>query len=273
MSRFSPHVAFGVALLLAGCGAANHPTTSARVVSTAAANTTMASTARVSEKLTGSVNGESLGEGSLSGVVDSAHHRASIAYDLAFLAKASAGMRPGALVGRVVHDGDNAFVSSPAITRKLPPGRRWIEITSAQGDSSGSLAGGTSGVGTLDETKPVDHLRAVAGKTEELGREAVNGEATRHYRTQLDYRLYVPLVARRQRAGLRKAVAKLDTTLGSTRFPAEVWIAADGTIRRAKGVIEGRGLKLEYTLELTAIGKPVRLDPPPAARVLDARKP
>jgi hypothetical protein len=40
-----------------------------------------------------------------------------------------------------------------------------------------------------------------------------------------------------------------------------------------QGVIEGRGLKLEYTPDLTAIGKPVRLGPPPAARVLDARKP
>jgi hypothetical protein len=53
----------------------------------------------------------------------------------------------------------------------------------------------------------------------------------------------------------------------------EAWIARDGTVRRVKGVIEGRGLKLEYTLDLTAIGKPVRLDPPPAARVLDAREP
>ena len=273
MTRFSSLVAVAVAVLFAGCGGANHPKTSARVVSTAAAKTTTASTARLSERLTGSVNGESLGDGSLSGVVDSAHHRASLAYNLAFLAKASAGTSADALVGRVVHDGNNAFVSSPAITRRLPSGRRWIEIADTEAERSGSLAGGTSGVGTLDETKPVDHLRAVAGKTEELGDETVNGVATKHYRSQLDYRLYVPLVARSQRAGLRKAVAKLDSTLGGTSFPVEAWIARDGMIRRVKGVIEGRGLKLEYTLDLTAIGKPVRLDPPPAARVLDARKP
>ena len=41
----------------------------------------------------------------------------------------------------------------------------------------------------------------------------------------------------------------------------------------AMSVIEGRGLKLEYTLELTAIGKPVRLAPPPPTRVLDVREP
>jgi hypothetical protein len=42
---------------------------------------------------------------------------------------------------------------------------------------------------------------------------------------------------------------------------------------RADRLLRRRGLKPEYTLDLTAIGKPVRLDPPPAARVLDARKP
>ena len=32
-------------------------------------------------------------------------------------------------------------------------------------------------------------------------------------------------------------------------------IAPDGTIRRAKGIIEGRAVKLEYTRDLTTIGK------------------
>jgi hypothetical protein len=264
--------ALAALIVFAGCGDSGHPTVSARVVSTAAAKTTQASTARISEKISATGNGDSLGDGSTSGVVDSRHRNASIAFDLSPLAKAT-GDDPNVVKGRVVYLGANAFVTSPAITSRLPTGRRWIELTKRQAETTGGPTGGVSGTGTLDLTKPVDHLRAAVGDTERLGAETVNGVPTTHYRTHIDYRLYIPLVPRDQRATFTKAVEKLDSTLGSTRFPAEVWIAADGTIRRHKGLIEGRGLKIEYTLDLTAVGKPVHIVQPPAIRVLDGRKP
>jgi hypothetical protein len=265
-------LALAVLIVFAGCGDSNHPITSARVVSTAAAKTTQASTARVSEEITGTLNGESLGDGSLSGVVDSRHRNASIVLDLSPLAKAD-GTNPDSLKGRLVYLGQNAFLSSPALGSRLPAGRHWIEVTRRQLEGSGGPSGNLSGIGTLDATKPVDHLRAAVGDTERLGAEDVNGADTTHYRTHVDYRLYVPLIERSSRAALEKMVTKLDGTLGETRFPVEVWIARDGTIRRTKGLIEGRGLKLEYTLDLRAIGKPLRIAQPPATRVLDGRKP
>lgn len=262
-------LALAALIALAGCGDSNHPTVSARVVSAAAAKTTQAGTARVSEQITGSVNGKSLGDGSLRGAVDGSHHRADVTFDLTFLAKASGGTNPGSLEGRVVYDGDNAFVTGPAITSRLPAGRRWVRVTVDQASDPGGLAG----LGTLDATRPVDHLRAVVGKTEVLGTETVNGAATKHYRSSVDYRLYLPLVARGRRAAIQKALTKLESTLNTTRLPVEVWIASDGTIRRTKGIIEGQGVKLEYTLDLSAIGKPLRIAQPPATRVLDGRKP
>ena len=252
----------------AGCGGSSHPNTSARVVSTAAARTTQASTARVTEKVTGTLNGRPLGDGAVTALADGRHQLAAAAFDLTPLAHA-AGEDPRALKGRLVYLGQNVFLTDGTITSKLPHGRRWIEVTRGQAAQTTSRL---AAVGLVDITKPVDHLRAAIGHTERLGSETVNGSPTTHYRTSVDYRLYVPLV-RRSRGATTSGVAKLENALGETRFPIEVWIAADGTIRRAKGVIEGRGLKLEYTLELTAIGKPVRINPPPAVRVLDGRKP
>ena len=251
------------ALLLAGCGDSSHPTTSSRVVSTAAAKTTAAGTARISETIGGSVNGSSLDEGSLSGVVDSRHGKASIAFDLTPLAKAGGG-DPSFQKGRLVFAGSDAFVTGPAIVAKLPAGRRWVRVTVPQASGSG-----VSGLGNLDVTRPVDHLRSVVGTTEVLGAETVGGAPAKHYRTHVDYRLYLRLVPRERRAVVRKALELLPTT----RLPVEVWIAPDGTIRRTKGVIEARAAKLEYTLDLNAVGKPVRIVQPPAIRVLDGRKP
>ena len=260
------------AAVFTGCGDAEHPATSARVVSTAAARTSQADTARFSEKITGTLNGQSLGEGSMSGVVDSRRRNASFAYDLSPIAKAGRA-DPNAFKGRLVYLGENAFLSIPAINSRLPAGRRWIEVTRRQLEAWAPGTGNLSGAGMLDATKPVDHLRAAIGDTDQLGTEIVNGAATRHYRTHLDYRLYVPLVRRADRPAFRRVVAKVGRTFGGTRYPIEVWIGSDGTVRRTMGVVEGRGLHLEYTLDLTAIGRPVRIKQPPQTYVLDARKP
>lgn len=256
-------------MLLIGCGDSKHPTVSARVVSTAAAKTTHAGTVRLADELTGTLNGNSLGEGAVTALADAPHRSAAVAFDLTPLAKA-AGARPRSLRGRVTYIGPNAFLTDGTITSRLPPGRRWVEVTRAQADqASGRLAA----VGLIDVTKPVDHLRAAIGTTERIGKDTVNGAATTHYRTQVDYRLYVPLVARDRRATVARDVSHIQSSYGATRFPVDVWIAADGTVRRVQGAIEGRGLKLEYTIELTAIGRPVQIPQPARIRVLDGRKP
>jgi hypothetical protein len=258
-----------VTAAFAGCGDPQHPTTPARVVSTAAAKTTHAGTVRLADKLTGTLNGNSLGEGAVTALADARRQRAAVAFDLTPLAKA-AGARPRSLRGMVVYLGPDAFLTDGAITSRLPSGRRWIEVTRGQAEqASGRLAA----VGLIDVTKPVDHLRAAIGTTERVGTDTVNGARTTHYRTQVDYRLYVPLVPRNRRAAVARAVSRIESSYGATRFPVDVWIGPDGTIRRAEGAIEGRGLKLEYTLDLTAIGRPVQIIQPPRIRVLDARKP
>ena len=258
--------------LLAGCGG-DPPLKTSRVVVDAAAKTGEASTAHIHETIKASYLGKSLGSGFSKGVVDGKKRRAALDFDLAFLSRFSRELRAADLKGGMVIDGEVAFVASESVSAKLArAGKHWVEVTADQLDDSGGPAGSLGGLGTLDPTKPVDHFRATTGEVRDLGSETIGGAPTRHYRTEMDYRLYLPLVPRRDRPPLEKSVARLDSILGTTRFPAEAWIASDGTIRRIRGTIEGKGLKMEYTIDLTGIGGPVRVRRPARSDVLDARK-
>lgn len=215
------------------------------MVAAAAAKTSAASTARISETVTGSLNGSARGGGSLLGVVDGRRQRGAITFDFSFLAKAAGSVDPDALKGRMVFYGPIAFLTSPVLTGKLSGGKRWIEVTSSRLRNSS----GVSGVG-----------------------ETIGGTLTKRYRTEVDYRRYLALVPASDRQGLRRAVDLVEQRLGSSKAPVEAWIAADGTIRRAKGTAEGKGVHLEYTIDLTAVGKPVNVSPPPPSAVFDGRK-
>jgi hypothetical protein len=203
-------------------------------------------------------------------VVDGRRQRADVTFDFSFLA-AIARVSGNALKGRGIFYGKVDFVTGPAIATRLDSGRRWVEVTDDQLRETGGLSGGISGASSLDPTKPVDHLRAVTGDAEKLGSETVGGAQTEHYRTKVDYRRYLAFVPPRDRPAMTKAVDELEATFGTSTFPVEAWIDSAGTIRRAKGFVERPGVRLEYTVDLHAVGEPVKIKPPPAAKVADAR--
>ncbi|MEA2613844.1 MAG: hypothetical protein QOI52_1803, partial [Chloroflexota bacterium] len=193
-------------------------------------------------------------------------------FNFTFLAVPGSPLDPNDLQGDVVYYGEDVFIVTPSISDKLPKGKRWIEINRDQALQAGG-GSGLAGLGSLDPTLPVDHLRAAQGQAELLGTDQVRGAAATHYRVELDYRRYVPLLPPRDQAGFKKTLDKLDAAVGTTKLPIEVWIAPDGTIRRVKGEISSKDSKLTYTIDLSAAGKAQRVRPPPRADVLDARKP
>jgi hypothetical protein len=264
--------ALAAVLALAGCGGGSDaPKTSAKVIADAAAKTTDASTARFSQTISAEFKGRDLGDGSLAGAVDGNQRRATMSFDMSFFQRLDKEAPPGTYTGKGIFYGDFAYFSSRAIDAELPAGKRWVLLTNKQIEEDPGPGGSLAGVGTLDPTQPVDHFRALSGDAEELGSERIDGAMTTHYRADLDYRDYLPLTAPSERPGLTKAVEKLETLLGSSEFPIEAWVAEDGTIRRAKGVIDGRGLHMEYTLDLSAIGEPAPIRKPPRRTVVDGR--
>jgi hypothetical protein len=261
-----------LALAPAGCGGgeSHGKTVPASVVARAAAKTTAASRVRVSTIIAASANGESIGDGSRTGVLDGLHNRGRVKFDFAFLAAPGSPLNPDDLRGEVVYDGDAVYVNTPHVMEKLPKGKQWVELTRKQALGAGG-GSGLAGIATLDPTKPVDHLRAAEGDAELLGTGRVSGLAAKGYRLTLDYRRYVPLLPPRDQAGYTKTLDKLEQVLGTTKLPLEVWIAADGTIRRIKGEVSSHGSKITYTINLTAVGKAPLTQPPPRSSVVDGR--
>jgi len=240
-------------------------------VAQAAAKTTAESRVRVSMIVAGSANGESIGDGSRTGVLDGLHNRGRVKFDFAFLAVPGSPLDPNDLRGEIVYYGDVVFIRTPHVADKLPDGKRWVELTRDQALGSGA-GSGLAGLASLDPTKPVDHLRAAHGDAELLGTGRVGGMSAKRYRVTLDYRRYVPLLPPRDQVGFRKTLDKLEQLVGTSKLPIEVWIASDGTIRRIKGELNAGGSKLTYSMDLSAVGKAQRVHSPPAASVVDARK-
>jgi hypothetical protein len=261
-----------LAVGLSGCASdPAHPAVSADVVAHAASKTTHAGPAHVVETFSGRYNGRDLGDGSLSGVIDQRRGLADLDFDLRLLAKLSSKVDAELLKGRMIVMGDILFANVPGYGKLLPDGKHWVEGTQAQVEADPGPTGGLAGVGNLDPTKPVDHLRAVREDAADLGAESVGGAAAHHYGAKLDYRDYVPLAPRADRPGLTKAADMIEETLGTSTLPIDVWIAGDGTIRRLKGTISARGLHLEYVIDITELGAPVHIKPPPRDEVVDAR--
>src|SRR4051812_42880697 len=101
-----------VALGTVGCGGGgggHGKTVSASVVARAAAKTTAKSRVRVSMVIGASANGQSIGDGSRSGVLDGLHRRGRVKFDFAFLAVPGSSLNPDDLRGEVIYDGDNVF--------------------------------------------------------------------------------------------------------------------------------------------------------------------
>jgi hypothetical protein len=257
------------ALLSGGCGSGSGArSVDAGVVARAAAKTT-AAPARMHERITGSYKGRYLGEGSMSGRVDAPKGLGDIEYDLGFLTNLNPKLSKAELKGRLILVGDSVFYSSPLLDQLLPHGKRWGGGSYAELAADSGPSAGLAGVGGLDPRRPVDVARAAGGDVEDLGSAVIAGAPTHHYRVKIDYRRYLPLAPSVVRAGLKKAVDKIGATFSTTTFPIEVWIGADGTIRRYKGELNGRGLEAEYTIDITETGRPVRIRRPPRSEVLD----
>jgi hypothetical protein len=252
-------------MALAGCG--GNPTTSARVIADASAKTTAAGPLHVTQTVTGSVDGRSLGEGTMEGTFDAPRRRATMTYDFALLAKTSKDVPADFLKGVAVFDGELAYVRIAGLEPLLDPPKRWLKVTRAQIEAEGGPS--SAGVGTLDPLRPVDHLRAATGDAEDLGIETIGGTRTRHYRAKVDFRNYVPLAPPSYRPGLARAVEKLDASFGTTKYPVNVWIAEDGTIRRFGIEIRTFRVRLEAVLDVTSIGGRSTFRVPPPRTVVD----
>jgi hypothetical protein len=159
------------------------------------------------------------------------------------------------------------YMRSPLFRQQLPAGKSWVRFDlQKQGANLGIDF--SSIVSSSQSVAPLWHGLV---STERLGREVVAGAPATHYRAVVDY----------HRAGAKlpkfaEQVAAIERATGVRvgRVNADVWVGADGFIRRFRTttptVVQGVRAKSVQTITYLAYNVPVSIGAPPRAQVVDA---
>lgn len=184
------------------------------------------------------------------------------------LTTAVAGRRiPMEAVGLVERGAYVMYLRSPALGAQLPNGKTWVRIDlQAQGARAGLDVG--SLIGQSETLAPLVHGLV---STTRLARERVAGVQTTRYRAVVDLRR-----AARAVPAYGKQLAAVERTTGVRlgRVTQDVWVGADGRIRRLRTTTPtvaggARGTTVQ-TMTFLAYDVPVSIVPPPAALVFSA---
>jgi len=195
------------------------------------------------------------------------------------------GMTGGEVEVRVT-DGPVLYVKAPMLETYLHVPTPWLKI-----DPSESGDGGSTGMGSmagLADPSALLNMLDGAISAEQVGTDRIDGAEATHYQVTVDVARamssFVGLMpaAERQRIGpqLPTALAKLRSS-GLDRIPFDVWVDADGYVKRTQVSIDLSGLApqgqtqggaptLSMTFTFSDVGAPVEVEPPPADQVTDA---
>src|SRR5581483_2410689 len=168
-------------------------------------------------------------------------------------------------------NGDYVLYLQMGLLEQLTGGKHWVKLDlSKAGDKLGIdfdklMQGGAS----QDPTQLLAMLRASAGRVQTVGTERLDGTATTHYKATVD--LYD---AAKVKGVSADAVQKLVDAGAPIMIPEDVWVGADGLVRRLRVAYSmttaGVPLRMTMQMDLGDWGAAASIVAPPAADVLDA---
>ena len=252
--------------LLAGCGATASVSgeASADMLAAAVDKTTNADSSRMSFRVNVDAAGESSdlkGEG----VFDYRRNAGQMTMDLSALDEGMEELE-------FIVDGDVIYVRG--FEDEAPPGKSWmkVDMSTVQGAAQfGELSRMNSPAAELQ------YLRAASKSVEKEALEKVRGVETTRYHTVIDLSRLVTEAAEGAPPRLRKQVRQeakgLIAESGIEELPTDVWIDADGLLRKMtmdfSFEAEGEKVRMQSTVELFDFGVPVRVSHPPANETFD----
>lgn len=202
------------------------------------------------------------------GIQDSEQQLARFTFDLSEIAGLTGG---GVDLSKIdlVMEGFTLYMRLPFLEGAgLKP---WVEIDlEALAQEEGFDLPSLKQLSQTDPTQVLEYLRAASDDTEEVGEEEVRGVATTRYRMTID----LAKVAQQAPEEARAAIEALLAGTGLETVPAEVWIDADGLVRRMD--LDYRGMELapgqkgemELRMELYDYGVGVEVELPPSDEVM-----
>jgi len=206
----------------------------------------------------------------VTGEADFQTHRGHMLIDLSQLGL------PGPPID-AVFDNTTIYEKLPrTLVPTLPAGKSWVKIDlAAAGRAIGVDVNALSQSQAGDPSQTLAYLRGASDNVTRVGTEDVRGTQTTHYRAVLDLNK-----AADQSPGASQAIKSAINLLGSSKQPADVWVDADGRLRRMRYTVDlskskvaastpGVPGSLTFTLDLFDFGVPVQAAVPAPAEVVD----
>jgi hypothetical protein len=162
------------------------------------------------------------------------------------------------------------YMHAPFLAGKLPEGKTWMKLDITKAAAAAGVD--SSSLSSLDQSDPtqfLQYLRGSAGGVVSLGSETVEGVPTTHYHGELELSRVLANVPSSEQAAAKSALEKLGS---GGAFPVEVWIDAQGRVRRIEMSFGGAaaGLSANITVAFKSYGPVPPVVPPPANEVFDA---
>jgi hypothetical protein len=273
--------ALGAALALGACGAgsshgagtsgagATAGNDAGRIVAASADATNAARSAHMSMTIDMSERGYS-GAVTADGAFDFANRTGALTMDMTSMG--IPGIR-GAIelriVDGVIYMNLGSMLGSTPEARQLFGDKPWIKLDLTKAGAAGAGgAGGFGGLGTSDPTSTLDALRGAGSDVRVVGHDEVRGVDTTHYHATIDLARALDKLP----AAQRDAAARAMRTLGTGSVPADIWIDAQGRLRKLTMTLDAttEGTHVgAVTMELFDFGTPVDVEAPPADQVTD----
>ena len=175
----------------------------------------------------------------------------------------------------MIFDGPVLYMKVPFLTESLPDPRPWIKIDLDLAAEQGRTdLAQISQLGQGDPTQMLELLRGLNSNVRDVGTQDLHGVKTTHYEMVLDLGRVAKDASSQARSGVESLIAR-----GSTdKLPADIWIDAQGRMRKMTYDVSFPGTgdpaqdardALSVTMELYRFGIAVDVRPPPDDQVVD----
>ncbi len=166
----------------------------------------------------------------------------------------------------------DVYMHMPFLAGKLPEGKTWMKLDVTKAAAAAGVSSSFSSFDQSDPTQFLEYLRGSAGGVVSLGSQTVEGVPTTHYHGELELSRVLANIPSSEQAAAKSALEKLGS---GGAFPVEVWIDAQGRVRRIEMSFGGAGtaaagVSANVTIAYKSYGPVPPVTPPPAGEVFEA---
>jgi hypothetical protein len=217
------------------------------------------------------------------GYIDERDHSGEMRMDLANIPGAAELPGDGAGTVQIIYQYPVIYMDVPFLAGELPDGKTWMKLDLSKAAQAAGI--NLSQLSSLDQSDPtqfLEYLRASSGTVVKVGSETVAGVPTTHYYATLQLTSILSRLPSADQAAAKAALEKLDGAGGTGGIPVNVWVDAQGRVRRMQlstaasapegtaGAAGAAGVSGTVTIDFTSYGPTPPVVPPPAGEVFDA---